>query len=323
LVPSTREYWRSLLAGTAPPVEDICRGLVERFLRRLHIADPEAVDAARSGGAIFLANHQVTVESTIFAIVASALAGAPVLTLARIENQTSWLDLFMQHAFSYPGLRSPRMAQYFDRSDSASLPGIIQEMSAEMAASGRSVMVHVEGAMAHSCRTPVRKLSGAFLDMAIALGRPVVPVRFVGGLPVAPVRHEIEFPVGMGQQDIHIGRPLSPDELRTLNYRDRRQRAIDAINHLGPPNDVEEPLSPDPAFAAAARAWSESTGTNLGHAALFCILEQLSQPSPEIAALVAGARSGELRLVTTPEGHWLAELARRLFGPRGPKLAEG
>ena len=323
LLPATRDCWRSLLAGAAPPVEDICRGMVLRFLRQLHIADPEALHAARPGGVIFLANHQVTVESTIFAIVASALMGAPVLTLARIENKTSWLDRFMQHAFSYPGLRSPRMSQYFDRSEAASLPGIIQEMSADMVSSGRSVMVHVEGAMAHSCRTPVRKLSGAFLDMAIALGRPVVPVRFVGGLPVAPVAHEIDFPVGMGQQDVHIGRPLAPDELRPLNYRDRRHRAIDAINHLGPPNAAEEPLPPHPGFAAAVRAWCESTGANLGHAALFCILEQLSQPSPETAALVAGARAGELRVPITHEGRWLAELARRLFGPRGPKVVEG
>ena len=323
LLPATREYWRSLLAGTAPPVEDICRGLLLRFLRQLHITDPEALHAARRGGVIFLANHQVTVESTIFAIVASALMDAPLLTLARIENHTSWLDLFMQHAFSYPGLRSPRMSQYFDRSNSASLPGIIQEMSADMGSSGRSVMVHVEGAMAHSCRTPVRKLSGAFLDMALALDRPVVPVRFVGGLPVAPVSHEIEFPVGMDQQDVHIGRPLAPDELRPLNYRDRRHRVIDAINHLGPANEVEEPLAPDPAFAAAVRAWCENTGTNLGHAALFCILEQLPEPSPEIAALVAGARAGELRVPSTPEGRWMAELARRLFGPRGPGVVEG
>ena len=322
LVPATRDAWRSFLAGTAPPVEDICRGLILRFLRQLHSADPEALYAARNGGVIFLANHQVTVESTIFAIVASALMGAPVLTLARIENQTSWLDRFMQHAFAYPGLRSPRMSQYFDRSDSASLPGIIREMSAEMVSSGRSVMVHVEGAMAHSCRTPVRKLSGAFVDMAIALGRPVVPVRFVGGLPVAPVSEEIDFPVGMGQQNIHIGRPIAPDALRPLNYRDRRQRVIDAINNLGPANDVEEPLPPQSALAAATRAWSERTGANLGHAALFCILEQLPDICPETAALVAGVRAGELRVSSTPEGHWLAELARRLFGPRGARVVE-
>jgi 1-acyl-sn-glycerol-3-phosphate acyltransferase len=322
LVPATRDAWRSFLAGAALPVEDICRGLILRFLRQLHIADPGALHAARPGGVIFLANHQVTVESTIFAIVASALMGAPVLTLARIENQTSWLDLLMRHVFAFPGLRTPRMSQYFDRSDSASLPGIIREMSAEMASSGRSVMVHVEGAMAHSCRTPVRKLSGAFVDMAIELGRPVVPVRFVGGLPVAPVSDEIHFPVGTGQQDIHIGIPIAPDDLRPLNYRDRRQRVIDAINNLGPANEVEEPLPPEPTFAAAVHAWSEGTGADVGHATLFCILEQLPDICPEMAALVVGARAGELRVSSPPEGRWLAELARRLVGPRGPRVVE-
>jgi len=409
LMPVTRACWRGLLGGTAPPVEDIYRGLILCFLRRLHIVDPEALQAARAGGVIFLANHQVAVESTVFAIVASALMGAPVLTLARIENQTSWLDQFMRHAFSYPGLRSPRMSQYFDRSDGASLPGIIGEMSAEMTAGGRSVMIHVEGAMAHSCRTPVRKLSSAFLDMAIAVGRPVVPVRFVGGLPVAPVFHEIDFPVGMGQQDIHIGRPIPPEELRSLSYRDRRQCVIDAINRLGPPNETEEPLPPDPTFACtctctcnlsegtlsegnlsahnlsegtlsvrnlsegtlsarnlsegtlsegkgmrvralsegnsmrslSARFLSEGTaprsqsagtgpsghslsgsslsegpGPAMGHAILSCILEQLPEPSSEIAALVSSAHTGGLRVSTTPEGSWLAELARRLRNPQ-------
>jgi len=86
------------------------------------------------------------------------------------------------------------MSQYFDRSDSASLPGIIREMSAEMVSSGRSVMVHVEGAMAPQLSCAGAQALGAFLDMAIELGRPVVPVRFVGGLPVAPVSDEIDFP---------------------------------------------------------------------------------------------------------------------------------
>jgi hypothetical protein len=185
------------------------------------------------------------------------------------------------------------------------------------------VMVHVEGAMAHSCRTPVQKLSGAFVDMAMELQRPIVPVRFVGGLPVAPVSGEIDFPVGMGQQDFHLGRPITPDQLKPLNYRERRQRVMDAINQLGPPNQVEEPLPPDAVLAAAAQAWSERTGVHLGLAAIFCVLEQLAQPSPEIAALIAGARAGVLRVPDTAEGRWLADLAQPLFGPRGPKVAVG
>jgi len=257
----------------------------------------------------------------VFALVATALLGKPLLTLARIENQTSWLDLFMQHAFTYPGLRRFSMSQYFDRSNRATLPGIIQKMSEQVRTTGRSVMVHVEGTMALSCRTPVTKMSGAFVDMALALGRPIVPVRFVGGLPVTPVSQEIDFPVGMGRQDIYIGRPMSPEEWQPLNLRERRQRLLDAINQLGPSHDIEEPLAPDPVLAAAASHWSEQTGVHPGLAVLFSLLQQLPDPSPEIAALLAGAKSGVLHVSPTPEGRWLAELARQLYGPHGPEVA--
>jgi hypothetical protein len=97
---------------------------------------------------------------------------------------------------------------------------------------------------------------------------------------------------------------------------------MDAINQLGPPNQVEEPLPPDPVLAAAAQAWSERTGVHPGLAVLFCLLEQLAQPSPEIATLIAGAHAGVLHVPNTAEGRWLAALARPLFGPRGPRVVQ-
>ncbi len=320
LLPMVRDTWRGLLGGSVGPVEDVCRAMVGRFLRQLHVSDWEALQAAAHGGAIFLGNHQVTMESTVFALLASALLGKPLLTLARIENQTSWLDPFMRHAFAYPGLRRLQMSQYFERSKGATLPAIIEEMSEQVRATGRSVMVHVEGAMALSCRTPVTKMSGAFIDMAVALGRPIVPVRFVGGLPVAPVADEIDFPVSMGQQDIYLGVPLAPEAWQHLNLRDRRQRVLEAINQLGPSHEVEEPFAPDPALASAATRWSEQTGADFGLAVIFSLLQQLPDPSPEISAVLEGANSGVLRVPGTAEGQWLAELARRLYGPRGPHI---
>jgi len=147
-----------------------------------------------------------------------------------------------------------------------------------MAASGRSVMVHVEGAMAHSCRTPVRKLSGAFLDHGYRPGRPWFRCGSWGGLPVAPVRHEIEFPWHGPAGHPHRP-PLSPDELRRSTIATAASARFDAINHLGPPNDVEEPLSPDPAFAPPTRALVEST-VRPGPGRPVCILEQLRSHRP-------------------------------------------
>jgi len=61
---------------------------------------------------------------------------------------------------------------FFDREDKASLVRVIGELAAEMKGPGRSVMVHVEGTRSLSCRTPVEKMSGAFIDMALAVGAP-------------------------------------------------------------------------------------------------------------------------------------------------------
>jgi hypothetical protein len=189
-----------------------------------------------------------------------------------------------------------------------------------MAATGRSLMVHVEGTRSLTCRRPAQKMSGTFIDLALKLGSPIVPVRFAGGLPVEPLAVRTEFPVGMGRQDVFLGPPIDPDLLRPLNYGERRDRVMAAINALGPPNEVEEPLAPDPALEAAIRRWATETGATLGHATFYRILECLPSPSPAVATLLEGARAGVLRLPATAEGRWLAELARRLFGERGPRV---
>jgi 3-hydroxymyristoyl/3-hydroxydecanoyl-(acyl carrier protein) dehydratase len=311
--PAVRDFWRGFFGQSAPPVEDFYRGLVDRFLREVHIEDPEGLAAARDRGVLFLGNHQTSVESTVFAIVGSALMESPVLTLARIENDQHWLYRLMQLSFDYPGLRGPKMTQHFDRRDRASLPGIIASMAQLMRDTGRSVMVHVEGTRSLSCRAPVEKVSGTFIDMALEVNRPIVPVRFVGGLPATPVSERLELPVGMGKQDIHLGALLTPDALRPLSYRERRERVLAAINGLGPSNAIEEPIDPDPVFEAAVKARMEKTGVELGHAAVACILEALPDPCPAIAALLRGDDTAEAR--DADEARWLAELSGRLLGP--------
>jgi 1-acyl-sn-glycerol-3-phosphate acyltransferase len=311
-------FWRRWAGAAVPVVEDLHRALLTRFLRHLHVAEPAVLAQGRS--VVFLANHQTTVESTLFAVVASALCGAPVRILAKAENQEHWLERLMQHTFAHPALRDPQISRSFDRADAASLPGIIAELGAEMRQTGRSLMVHVEGTRALTCRQPVTRMSGTFIDLALDLGCAIVPVRFSGGLPAAPLDVRTEFPVGLGRQDLHLGPPLSPSDLRPLSYGARRDRVMAALNALGPPHTAEEPLPPDPDLQTAAQAWAARTGATAGHAVVFRLLERLADPSPEVAALVGAARDGLLTLPPTAEGLWMAELARRLFGPRGPAV---
>ncbi|MHC4390942.1 MAG: hypothetical protein ACYS22_06445, partial [Planctomycetota bacterium] len=133
-------------------------------------------------------------------MVASGLTEVPTVTLAKMEHKATWLGQLIQHCFSYPGIADPKLMTFFDRADPTSLPQIIGELAGEMAGPGRSVMVHVEGTRALTARHAVEKMSGSFIDLALAVGAPVVPVRFVGGLPVEPLDERIEFPVGMGTQ---------------------------------------------------------------------------------------------------------------------------
>ena len=182
-------------------------------------------------------------------------------------------------------------------------------------------MIHVEGTRALTCRAPVEKMSGAFLDMAIATGAPVVPVRFAGGLPVEPLAAKLEYPFGMGGQQITIGAAILPAELASLPYKERKERVIDAINASAPRRPGRRRSRPTPASPRPPRQWASRTGASPEHAALFETLRRLETPGEEIALLLAGAREGQLLLRDDERGRWLAELAHRLYGPHGPAVS--
>ena len=140
----------------------------------------------------------------------------------------------------------------------------------------------------------------------------MVPVRFVGALPRQPLEERIEFPIGMGRQDIYLGRPILPDELHALHYGDRKRLVIDAINALGPPNDLERPNPGDADFEARVQAWQQARGVSHEHAVLREVLAEIPEPTEEVARLLAAESSSSLN--TGDAGLWLSELGRRLLG---------
>ncbi len=302
-------FWNRWFGVGRWPVEDLYYGLIRRFVRQVNVADPAAFQAIRGRSVLYLGNHQVGVESLLFSILASGLTGVPTVTLAKAEHRATWLGTLIAQNFSYPGVRDPGVITFFDRDDKASLPKIIGELAAEMSGPGKGVMVHVEGTRALTCRTPVEKMSGAFLDLAIQVGAPVVPVRFVGGLPVEPIGSRLEFPVGMGQQDLWLGKPILPEALAGMGLKERKSAVIEAINGLGPTNAAEEPFPGDPAFEARVAAWQAETGVSAEDAVLACVLADAVTPTAETRAIL-GAR------IAPPVGDWARALARRLTGAR-------
>ncbi|MEM7583681.1 MAG: polyketide synthase dehydratase domain-containing protein [Acidobacteriota bacterium] len=315
-----RSYWSHHLELSGWPVEDVYYGLVERFVRRVVIADPAGLREIRGRSTLFLANHQVGIESLLFSMLAAALVETPTVTLAKAEHRTSWLGTMIAHCFSYPGVVDPEVITFFERENMRSLPLIIRKLGKRMATEPRSVAVHCEGTRSLTCREPVTSLSGSFVDMAMKNGAAIVPVRFVGGLPAEPLEKRIEFPLGHGQQDYWLGAPLLPEELEKLRYKDRRQAVMEAINALGPSNDDEMPLPPNPEFAAAVDTWVAETGATPEHATIYRTLERLEKPVEAIQRLLAAVPEGRLVVDDSPTDRWLGELARRLFGERGPRV---
>lgn len=309
------QYWDSYFQmGQRWPVEDIYYGLISRFVRRVHITDPEAVAAINGRSILFLGNHQIGFESLALSILASGLTGTNTVTLAKMEHKETWLGKLIAHCFSYPDCLDPEVITFFDRKNKRSLPRIIGELAEEMMGPGKSVMVHVEGTRALECRTPVKVMSGAFIDMAVKTDSPLVPIRFVGALPTDEMEKRIEFPIGMGKQDIWIGKPLLPAELAAIPLRERKKLVLDAINGLGPSNDVEEPFPADPEYAARVEATMAEYGTTHEHATILTVLRDLENPGIETRQILEAANGGDWDVGEGDKGEWMAEIGRRLLG---------
>ncbi len=307
-----RNFWSKWFNRGPWPVEDLYYGLIQRFVRRVVLTDPAAFEAVRGRSLLYLGNHQVGVESLLFSIIASALGEVPTVTLAKDEHRTTWLGRLIDHCFTYPEVEDPRVISFFDREDKASLPRILGELAQEMTGPGRSVMVHIEGTRSLDCTTPVQKMSGAFIDMALAVNAPIVPIRFVGALPRTTLDKRLEFPVGMGRQDIWIGRPILPEELQGMHYGERKDLVISSINSLGPSNDVEEAFAGDTAFAEQVADWQANHQVSAEHAVLRQVLAEIADPTAEVQDLLS-AESAE-SLNHGENGAWLSELGNRLIG---------
>ncbi len=256
-----RQFWNPLLATPNGWVgEDIVLGLINQYVNRVVIETSETIDRLQGRPAIYLGNHQVQIESLIATNIIPALTGVPMTTMANAKHQHRWIGQLIEVLESYPGFKSFEQIVYFDQDKPESMFEIINSIKAEMAQGNRSFFVHTDGTRSQSCREQTSKCSSVFLDLALKLDVPIVPVRFTGGLPVVPITSKAEFPVGHGRQDYWIGEPIEAKELRALPLRQRVNRVVSAINELGVSPAVDQPLPADVGFASRAGLTQQKSG---------------------------------------------------------------
>jgi 3-hydroxymyristoyl/3-hydroxydecanoyl-(acyl carrier protein) dehydratase/1-acyl-sn-glycerol-3-phosphate acyltransferase len=295
-----RQFWQQIYGLKEWPVADFHTGLIERFVRRLEIIAPADFASIQGKPALFLGNHQVAVESILFNVLLSAVLGAPIKVIAKKEHRQSWIGRLIELTQQYPGVRTPEPILFFDRSDPRALLDALSRYRTELQHSSTALMVHVDGTRALSCRTPVSQVSSVFVDLALELSLPIVPIRFVGGLPIQPASERLEFPFGLGQQDIRIGTPIFPDSLGARPFAERTKTVMDAINALAPENETSFATEACPAPI---------------HTVLADSLRFASHHCTDSNLLLASLDGAEVRWPDGPRGEWLQAFKSWLESP--------
>lgn len=248
------QAWVARFQDPEDPLLALGLGLVQQFARRVVLVDPDDFHQRREQPALYLANHQTGVESLLFLMLMVTLTGVPAGAIAKREHQDSWLGQVFQLADRAMGARNPMFMLFFERSRQADLLRLLREFASQTAATPRSLLVHVDGTRALQAGAPVVAVSSVLVDLAVAQGLPIVPVRFAGGLGPDPVAAGLEFPWQLGQQDYFVGRAITPEVLEAMPYAERAGHVRAAINGLGPQGADDVPLAADSELAAQVAA---------------------------------------------------------------------
>ena len=299
---------------------DLQRAVYRAYVGNLHV-NAETLKRLQESPAIYLANHQVQLESAVATNLISSLTCRRLITLANRKHESRWIGRYLAALSRYPGSTGLDVVEYFDPDRPETMFEILARVREELRRGTRSFFLHPQGQRGLSAVAPVSKVSAVFLDLALDLDLPIVPVRISGGLPVEPLSEPLELPYAHARQDYALGQPLEAPALRALRLPDRVARVRDALNHVGGLPAAAHPGAGDPARAERVLRWQNVTGADEALAALFVALTDLPKPCPDTQRLLAAAQSGVLVLDTSAKDAWLGEMARLLFGARGPRVS--
>jgi len=313
---AVQRFWRERANASGTLVEDLTLALMQRFVRQVEIADPAGYAALHGRGVLYLANHQLDLESVLFVSMIAALQDTVTTAIARQELGESWVGPYFDICFQHPQLVDPHMLLLIDRASPEAVFQALSDAVERTRTAHNSLLVHVEGKHAAAARQPVEVVSTALIDLAVGKNTPIVPVRFAGGLPVTPVAAPRAFPVAYGQQDFLIGAPLLPGELAPLSSAERRVRVLAALNGFDDRWMTETPNPGDAAFAAAVAAWQQTHGVTAVQAVLYQTLAAVPKPGAETQWLLDRVQ-GKRRKGQSPADdvkRWLALVASQLLG---------
>jgi 1-acyl-sn-glycerol-3-phosphate acyltransferase len=286
-----RTFWQNKLKNTfgLPSASgfqiDVFYELTRRFVGNLRFDDPEFINRSNEKGCLFVANHQVAVESMTFSILLSAMQGKVINMIAKKEHKDSWMGKLLFILGERSSLFED-MLTLINREDSQDVFSKFSQALEQVRAGHCSMLVHVNGTRSLQAREPVSIASTALLGAAISAGVDIVPVSFRGGLPLLPLSKKLEFPIAYGKQDILVGKALAADQLSKLSAVEQKQVVLEAINGLQPALEKEMPGPSDSSFSdAVSQAMSRFDGNEVA-AVLWVVLSSAEARLSDETALI-------------------------------------
>ncbi len=276
----------------------------------------------KPGQMLFISNHQTAVEGFLFPFLSTAISGLPLEGISLIDHGVEWADdsiaFLYSHEYMPPGLKAPEHCVMYG--DTVSLLGLVPEIERSLRLKGRAFHIDVEGRRETYAGYKLNELSSIWIDLALQLNIPIVPVRFYGALPQSGT-DVCDFPEGFGQENVVFGEPVSPGFLKGLTLYERRDYLLDILN--GFPEIIDEKTTlPDPVFAEAIGNFYEKFGCGQIPALIYACLERFSRDEfmaadlPEAcqAYIQAGKNRGKIgNLPDNADSRWVKKLAEMTF----------
>lgn len=310
-------FWKRELGIQSWFGGDVYFTLVRRFVNAVEFVDPADFESLKGRGVLFVGNHQVGLESMMFTMLMSGFHDMMTAAIAKSEHGVSWIGRIYASTFGRDDVKSPKLFVLVDRDDKRHM---VTTMAREFELAGnneQSLLVHTEGTRSLQCRIPVQVVARSLVDRAVKARMPIVPVRFVGGLPVEPLAERIEFPYRYGKFDIVVGKALHPETLEPMASDARRDAVLEAMIGVGEPWELEEPYPGDERIAAEVPADMAARGVDEAQAVLTSILGAIEQPSADTATVLKALRSGTSLPADLERRDWLVRCARDVCGHDG------
>jgi len=271
---------------------DLWEGLLQQFVRRVVITDPDDFAVVRTRPALFLGNHQVQIESLLITHLLAGLTDRAVTTMANAKHQKRWIGWILRLLFGGSEQVDPEWILYFDQSKPQSMAGHLDALEPGLRDGSKSFFLHPQGTRSQHAAESLKTVSSTILDYAVRLQLPIVPVRFTGGLPVEPIEGKLEFPVGYGAQDYYIGKAIMPEVLSALPYAERSRAVVGTIESLGPAPSEERPAAANPRLQQAVSRRRVEAKVGEVEAMFVEVLRGVQAPSAQTRAVLAAVLEG-------------------------------